>query len=157
MKSIIKSILLISVIFISTVCSCTKMSKNEVNTPGCIMDTLKGEWSWIKTSTAKHGMKENDFKSIIKVLSQNEDTSVNYELIVDDELYYNGNFQIQCHPYLFERTFNIKLPHWIPSLINEELWVIYFGDRKTGMPSKDILCLWSGADDDNLYYYQKIK
>jgi len=125
----------------------------------CIMDTLKGEWSWYQTYTAKHGLIENEYKSIIKILSQNEDATVNYKVIVEDTLFHKGSFQIQDSQWVWwtGRVASIKLPHWTLSLLVDEYWLLYFGDIQTGIPSENTLCLFSGAADADRYYYQKIK
>jgi len=117
----------------------------------CIMDTLKGEWNWIKTYTAKHGIIDNEFKSILKVFSQNEDSSINYEAIVEDTLFYKGSFQLQYDQWNNNIT-NIELPHYNLG----RNWLILFMDIE-GKPSKDTLCFFSGNPDDYMYYYQKIK
>ena len=120
---------------------------------------LKGNWNWIKTYTPKHGIIDNEFKSILKVFSQNEDSSINYEVIVEDTLFYKGNFQ---YKYLYDNridNINIKLPHWIPTLLADEGWIIHFGylDLLTEIPSENTLCFWAGAEDGYFYYYQKIR
>jgi len=132
------------------------LSCNNVEPKENIMDTLKGEWNWVKTYTAKHGIIDNEFKSILKVFSQNEDSSINYEVIVEDTLYYKGNFQLQYDQWN-NKIINIKLPHWIPSLLVDEKWIIYFGDILTKIPSENTLCFWAGDDDGYIYHYQKIK
>jgi hypothetical protein len=123
----------------------------------CIMDTLKGEWSWYKTYTAKYGLIDNEFKSILKVLNQNEDSSINYEVFVEDTLYFRNRFQYKS-PYDNRiDNVNIKLPHWIPNLIADENWIIHFGylSLLAEIPSESILCFWDGSDDGYFYYYKK--
>ena len=143
-----KILLFISILFVCC-------NKNE-NTQGT-MDTLKGEWNWIKTYTTKHGIIDNEFKSIFKVFGQNDDTSINYEVIVDDTLFCSGNFKVQYSQLYSENTVNIKLPHWIPSLLIDENWIIYFGDMLTGIPNENTLCFWDGSEDGYFYYYQKTR
>ena len=132
----------------------------------CVMDTLKGEWSWIK----KHGgiggnTTDNEFKSIVKILNQNEDASINYEVFVDDTLFYRGNFQIQEDQWN-RRTANLKLPHEIWG--EDLLWHVHLfnildmeyneeKDRFDYKPSKDTLTLWDGAMDGYFYIYKRIK
>ena len=71
----------------------------------CIMDTLKGEWSWVEEGNMHVGCNDIDhFKSIIKILSQNEDNSINYEIFVEDTLFSRGSF-------LFQKKVDIILPH----------------------------------------------
>ena len=117
----------------------------------CVMDTLKGEWSWYKTYTTKHGLIDNEYRSIIKISNHNEDTVVNYEVFAVDTLFYKGNFQIQYDQW-HNRVTNIELPHynWGGN------WSILFIDMEEN-PSKDTLCFFSGNPDDYMYYYQKIK
>jgi len=53
----------------------------------CIMDTLKGTWTWFQTTGGMSGpgiFKSNNFKSVIKILGQNADSSINYEVWVKD-------------------------------------------------------------------------
>ena len=89
----------------------------------CIMDTLRGEWSWIKWNRGGivGGTIDNEFKSIIKILSQNEDASINYEVFVEDILFYRGSFQIQEDQRGGNST-NIMLPH----APNGTIWHIFF-------------------------------
>ena len=130
---------------------------NENNIPcHCIMDTLKGEWSWIKKYGGFHGnTTDNDFKSIVKILSQNDDASVNYEVFVEDTLFYKGTFQMQVDSWN-KITTNIKLPHWGHPLIED--WIIYLGDMLSMIPSENTLCFrLDGITDDYIYYYRKMK
>ena len=81
----------------------------------CIMDTLRGEWSWWATlrGGAVGGAEDNEFISVIKILRQNEDESINYEVFAADTLFYKGSFQL--HPAWSWLpalgVANIKLPH----------------------------------------------
>jgi len=107
-----------------------KAQAREKKTCYCIMDTLKGEWSWFKTSINGHGV-PNQFKSVVKILNQNEDETVNYEVFVADTLFHTGSFQIQEGTAVYRRC-NIKLPHegvyanrllwWFRFLGNEEIY-----------------------------------
>ena len=149
----------------------------------CIMDTLIGEWSWFKTFGGFEGKTANNrFKSIIKILSQNEDGSVNYEIwvmdtlfsasityagenghnhgiFVENTLFYRGNFQIKENQWN-ERTANIKLPHdfWLDEdgilCFETDIWIFRF--QTTGQ-SKNILVFIDNSVDGYDYYYQKIK
>ena len=124
----------------------------------CIMDTIKGEWSWVKTYEAWFGMKDNRFKSIVRILSQNEDASVNYEVFVEDTLFFKGSFQIKNQPlYSHERLFNIRLPHEIRPGIFRDRWVISFSDHSLFGSSKETLAFWNGGLDGHVFYYNKIK
>ena len=82
----------------------------------CIMDTLKGEWSWWLTlrGGVVGGFEDPKFKSIVRILSQNEDESINYEVFVADTLFHKGSslFQPEWSPsFPFLRVANIKLPY----------------------------------------------
>lgn len=151
-----KKIILILPVFLFVIISCNM--DNEVPYNNCIMDTLKGEWSWIKTYTPKHGIIDNEFKSILKVFNQNENASINYEVLVGDTIYYSGSFQYQ-YGLLDDRidNVNIKLPHWTPSLVVDENWFVYFGDMLTERSSNDTLTFWDGTMDGYFYYYEKIR
>jgi hypothetical protein len=133
-----------------------KMEKKPQELCHCIMDTLKGEWSWVK----KHGglggnTIDNDFKSIVKILNQNEDASINYEVIVDDTLFHKGSFQFQ-HPLWAQeniRVINIKLPH----RNSTDNWIILFEDLSAENPSENTLRFCQPAADGYNYIYKKIK
>ena len=102
----------------------------------CIMDTLKGEWSWFKTYGGIAGKTTNsEFKSIVKILSQNEDTSINYEVFVADTLFYKSSFLIQ-YDSQNQKNANIKLPH---RTIPNYNWIIFFEDILAENPSNDVL------------------
>jgi len=89
----------------------------------CIMDTLKGEWSWVKWDRggAAGGVTDNEFKLVIKILSQNNDGAINYEVFVEDTLFYRGDFQIQEDQH-GRNLANIILPH----TSNATTWYIFF-------------------------------
>ena len=158
-KNIFLSIL---VIFVTVFMACEKtpLIPDEPKQPEepteelchCIMDTLKGEWSWIKKSGGfVGGTWNNEFASIVKILSQNENESINYEVFVADTLFYTGSFQIQEGPWSY-KTFNIKLPHVImPPLIYErDYWFFLLGNEKE-------ICFWDGIIDGYFYQYKKIE
>ena len=120
----------------------------------CIMDTLKGEWSWKKRYGGYAGITtDNEFKSIVKIKSQNEDTSINYEVFVEDTLFYKGNFQIQYdqwnHKYA---TVTITLPHHTYGG-----WIMYFEDFEGILEEPFLIFAESGVSDGYEYYYQKIR
>ena len=122
----------------------------------CIMDTLRGEWSWEKTLAHWWGYIDNDFKSILKILNQNEDGSINYEVFVEDTLYYKDSFQYQYIPfneYAIIIT-NLELPHhdYLPFLG----WTIFFIDINME-PNKNILRFWMPGFEAPNYFYFKIK
>ena len=132
----------------------------------CTMDTLKGKWSWIKTHSSIFGnTTDNNFKSIVKIFGHNEDCSINYEVFVDDTLFYKGSFQAQIDR-LNRKTVNINLPHEIYG--NDTIWQFYFfnilemgysetSSRFEHKLSEDTLTFWDGADDGYYYIYKIIK
>ena len=129
----------------------------NINEPcNCIMDTIKGDWTWFKSYKGHGGYtNEIEFQTIIKILNQNEDASINYQVFVADTLFYEGTFQLQVDNRN-RRFANIKLPHWIPSIFDEK-WIIYFGDILTEISNENTICFWDGAIDGYFYYYQKIR
>lgn len=116
----------------------------------CIMDTLKGEWSWVKKIGGFFGENiDNQYKSVLNILSQNEDGTINYEVFKDDILFYRGSFQYQYIWWAGIRV-DIVLPHYPLSF-----W--YIVPTGTGEWPKDTLIFWMGAMDGYEFYYQKIK
>jgi len=149
------------VAFVFTVTSCEKSSNNPQPEPNYnyngIMDTLKDDWTWVKTYTPKHGIIDNEFKSILKVLSQSEDSSINYEVFVEDTLFHKSNFQLQqVKWYQNGNVANIKFPHYLPEG-GDLNWAIFVGNMLTLKPSKDTLTFWDGAVDGYIYFYKRIK
>lgn len=134
--------------------------KNTMEQCNCIMDTLKGEWSWVKTHGGMGGnIIDNEFKSTLKILSQNENSSINYQVFVDDTLFYEGSFQI--HNNELSRYAHIKLPHnnvmgdWMFTFRD---WNIeYIDGAFVNRITEDVLCLFDGAVGGYQYYYKKIK
>ena len=137
-----------------------------INPCNCIMDTLKGEWIWTKEYGGIGGNTwDNEFKSVIRILSQNEDASINYQVFVEDTLFYEGIFQIQIDQWN-RKTANIKLPH---ILWYNDYWEVYHYnilaesvfDEETGLfykpLSKEDLTFWDRCDDGYYYIYKKIK
>jgi len=64
----------------------------------CIMDTLKGEWEWIRRIIAGDNppiVLDNSFTAILKILNKNTGSSVNYEIWVEDTLFSQGSFQFK--------------------------------------------------------------
>ena len=117
----------------------------------CIVDTLKGEWSWFRMSGGiVGGYRPNNFESIIRILSQNEDESVNYQVFVADTLFYKGSFQIKEGPWSYKK-FNIKLPHINISPITGEQddWFFHFFNE-------EVIYFWDGIMDGFSYHYKKI-
>ena len=117
----------------------------------CIMDTLQGEWSWYKTYGWPIISQDNEFKSIVKFLSQNEDTSINYEVIVEDTVFYKGSFQMTANS-----SRDLKLPHNKFGPVST--WVLFFGEARIGgMPGKDTITFKEGRTEGLSYFYQKIR
>ena len=156
------------VIMISFTCcdNSSEMPQQEHIEPcHCILDTLIGQWSWFRTYGGFSGnTTDNEFKLIIKMLNQNEDASINYEVFVSDTLYDKGNFQIQKDQW-DRRSVNIKLPHELRK--DDSIWFIYFfnvlemefndtSGQFEYKPSKDNLTFWDGNMDGYNYIYKKI-
>jgi len=134
----------------------------------CIMDTLKGDWIWFK----KHGgiidnTWVNEFKSVIRILSQNEDGSINYQIFVADTLFSSGSFELTSMSWSgWKITTNIKFPHWFwvedEILYFYESWAFYFDYpfyyNNVGNLTKDknTLIFWDTCYDGYFYYYEKI-
>jgi len=115
----------------------------------CIMDTLKGEWSWVKEISGWLPIRDNSFKSVLKMLSQNTDGSINYEVFLEDTLFFKGSFQ-----YYYDEN-NVMITDDI-MLYSKWKWYIYFRDWNYWKINKDFLCFWDGGIDGSYYYYQKI-
>jgi hypothetical protein len=118
----------------------------------CVMDTLQGQWIWIKTYDGSHGtLSDNEFKSVLKITGQNEDRTINYESHVADTLFYKGTFK-------FEQTqwtnIVIQLPHWTADKDNR--WNLLFHNEQY-KATKDTVCFYSGNPDDYMFYYKKIE
>jgi hypothetical protein len=60
-----------------------------------IMDTLKGEWELVRITSgfSGHGQ-ELTYKQVIKIISQNQDLSINYETWTNDILVKSGTFLV---------------------------------------------------------------
>jgi len=145
----------------------------------CIMDTLKGEWVWFSSYGGILGARsDNRYKSVVKILGQNEDGSIDYEvwirdtifaspisyfndpsyhgIFVNDTMFSSGSFKILFDDGYFRRI-DIKLPHWYMSPPPDENWWLYFGYNPI-YPMKDTLCFSSyGTTDGYYFYYYKIK
>ena len=162
-------VLICSLLFMAA--SCEQEYPVEPNTPdppcNCIMDTLKGDWIWIKM--VEHGIpSDNEFKSVIRILGQNEDESINYEVFVEDILFYKGSFQIQYDQWTgaigYSGEATMVLPHfgWQSGEIVRQPfpWFIYFGNPRTGITSRHILCFDNCPIncfvEGDKYYYHKI-
>ena len=120
----------------------------------CVIELMKGEWNWTKTYTSKWDMIDNKFESKLKVLGQNEDGSVSYEIFVDDTLFYRSNFQLRQYYWSEDcNVVNIKLPHH--NGVGNWGWGIYLGGMWMSPSSKEIITFWVSCDDCPLYYYEK--
>ena len=186
------SFLGLTLIIFLAVMGCSKLKRfdldgiNSSKIPcNCIMDTLKGEWSWFKTRGG-HGLSDNNrFKSVIKILSQNQDGSINYELwvkdtlfvcpvsngcdgihngiFVEDTLLYKGSFQFQHFPttILWGGFVDIKLPHTIPPRDDWSMYLDYdmefIDDKFQRTRPRDTLIFEDGVIDGIEYHYKKIK
>jgi hypothetical protein len=117
-------------------------------------DTLKGEWNWINTYTAKQGIIENEYKSVIKIISRNKDATINYEIYVSDSLFSEGQCKFEVDERSTKWITGMKLSHFNPP--SDDHWFLQFEDA-SGKPDENIMTLFSGNPDDEIYYYQKIK
>ena len=135
----------------------------------CIMDTLKGEWNWIRVEDGKGNTWDNEFTSIIKILSQNEDKSINYGIFVDDTLFSKGSFQIlevlPVNEFCVKIAY-INLPHLArrdgKQYIFVDWWYLVSQDWLTGESNEEILVFVDGRVPDVVgtiysYVYQKMK
>jgi len=123
----------------------------------CIMDTLRGEWSWIKRWGGLWGETiDNEFKSIVRILRQNEDKSINYEVLVEDTLFSKGSFYIQPSWFWHQRAdVVINLPHYANY---QNLWTFSFRDCPWNEElNENGLMFWDGGEDGYYYHYKKIK
>jgi len=92
-----------------------------------LFDHLEGEWSWFVSFcncfACSCGSFENEVKSIIRILSQNRDSSINYEIIVEDTLFHKGSFQAIIEE-LFEsdHLVDIEIPQLSFAKKNVDRW-----------------------------------
>jgi hypothetical protein len=127
-------------------------SAKEQTLCNCVMDTLQGQWIWVKTYEGSHGtLSDNVFESVLKITGQNEDRTINYESHAADTLFYRGTFK-------FEQTqwtnIVIQLPHWTADKNNR--WNLLFRNEQD-KATKDTVCFYSGNPDDYMFYYKKIE
>ncbi|MDR0437335.1 MAG: BACON domain-containing protein [Bacteroidales bacterium] len=114
----------------------------------CIMDTLKGEWIWNNEQGYYWG--NDEFKSIIKIFNQNEDGSANYEVFVEDTLFYRGSFQAQDIPWDGRDRYlitNIQLPH-APTT-----WAIHI----PAVLENNAILFWDWNTTSHMRYYYERK
>ena len=142
--------------FILLFCISCDSKKEQLIPPvpcACIIDTLIGEWRWAKTYTGFMGtIVDNEFESIVKIISQNEDTSVNYESYAADTLFAKSIFTWNTHQWGGIKP-NIMLPHF---RTEAESWLLRM-EGTNGKSSVDTLCFLTDSDDCYMYYYQKVK
>jgi hypothetical protein len=119
----------------------------------CIMDTLIGEWSWYKR-VSWSGV-DNEYKSIVRFFNQNEDGSINYEVFVEDTLFYRGSFRSYKVDWSIDMVYDIRLPHWIS--LTEEMWYFLFKDLLWAGVSSDELSFGIPSSSYDLYVYRKLK
>ena len=122
---------------------------------GNIMDTIKGEWRWVKGSNWY-----DSFESTLKIVSQNKDGSINYEVFVENTspycaASYIGSFQFYYDERNIRRIDNLGLPYgwdgykfcfatadWAFFFMNNfQTWMLYDVDAVGGFS----------------FFYQKIK
>jgi hypothetical protein len=163
MRKILKEVMFVFVAFLLTIgFTACKNDENKPPESGLIkettpmFDSLKGEWSWFITYYGYGVKKDNEFTSIVKILSQNKDSSINYEVIVEDTLFSKGNFKLQRTNELipYYDFANIKLPYdeYHPFYKVEE-WAVFFID----LEEKNILTFWDGVFDGYFYHYRRTK
>ena len=122
----------------------------------CIMDTLRGEWSWFKTARGGivGGFEDNQFKSTVRILSQNKDESINYEVFVADTLFSRGSFQLLPHHiWYFMEVADIKLPH-----PHRPIWSLPVDSWIISQPQEDIIVFRvPGPISPPGFYYQRTR
>jgi len=113
------------------------INRQEKNPALCLINT---EWSWFKMTGGENPFNEgNEYKSIVRILEQNEDGSINYEIFVEDTLFSTGSFQIQYEKG--NRYIYIKLPH---NLSNNRWDFRFHGE---------ICWKWQGEQSEGLLFY----
>jgi len=126
----------------------------------CIMDTLKGEWIWIKSAGGLlHQIKDSTFTSILKILSQNADSSINYEVWAADTLFSQGSWQTKYYPPHEAFIIDIKLPfYWYKSTYPDgQNWRMhyFYGNGPNTDPFLGFYL--HNSWDSATFFYQKIK
>ena len=141
----------------------------------CLMDTLKGDWIWVKKEEGLVGITDSTFKAIIRFLSQNTDSSINYEVFVADTFFSAGSFQIIDYSTDlyningFNGNVTINLPHcgWRncdcscgqqPNYPRNGYWTMkYFPIGGTYYPfDKETLLFHDNNFEGSIYFYEKI-
>jgi hypothetical protein len=139
----------------------------------CIMDTLQGEWKLFRAHEGMPSWSANYPTSniVLKILSQNDDASINYEFWIEDSLVYKKRFQYEYDQHIFEQDYliiaNMKLLYLRGKPDSEHLFEdfreeagIYFGyiDYTGNRQDKGILTVWmSSVIDGPINNYEKIK
>ena len=126
----------------------------------CIMDTLRGEWSWVKRRCGFIDLTDNDFKSVLKIVSQNEDASINYEIFVEDTLFYKGSFQVMENYFSYCHQTDIVLPYnWGDGAVNGR-WCMSYHEKfqlTKEETIEEILCFMDNRFEGCCYLYKKVK
>jgi len=123
----------------------------EKTTP--MFDSLKGEWNWFYTSWGHGNKGDNTFTTKITFLSQNKDSSINYEIIVEDTLFSKCSFKIPpTKTSGYYRVF-INLPLKNPWQKENNLWGLLLSHIEE---HNDILIFWDYSFDGFFHYYQRI-
>ena len=118
------------------------------NTCDSPVNTLKSEWNWYQTYTAKHGIIDNDYESVVKIFEQEGTTLLKYEVWVEDLLYSKGILKFEQTQWY--EVVEIKLPHRnIGSNRNTWIFSYPYGEKT--------ICFGVHVDDANSYYYKKVK
>jgi len=96
---------------------------------------------------------DNDFASVVKILSQNKDSSINYEVVVEDTLFAKGNFKVPTEKDSYSGYYlvMIKLPH---DEFKNDLWGLRFVEFEE---TKSLLFYVYGPISAPSYLYNKIE
>jgi len=113
-----------------------------VSTQYPLFDSLQGEWQWYNTYDAKKGLIENGFEAVIKFLSVNQDSSINFQTIKEGTIYKSGKITISQSKFGYKVSQNI-VPNY--TAIDE----IYFKFSTT-----DSISFFEDCNDCPIYYYK---
>jgi hypothetical protein len=154
MKSIEQ--ILIIFLFGLTLFSCSKENNTKkdentlvddsiptVNIQMPIFDSLKGNWTWYSTYTAKRGTIKNDYKYAVKFIAINADSTIEFETCKDDSIKAKTNLKISRENWgrFFEPK--IILQHTVE---NRQ----YFR-----FVTIDTIELFENCNDCSVYYFSK--
>ncbi len=123
--------------------ACNKDNNALLETINPYLDTLKGEWSWDSTYDAKKGMIKNEYESSILFISENSDSTINFETVKDGIIEKKGKLKISNASFGAKMEPNILTNF---TILNE----IYFEflNNKT-------LKFYEHCNDCSFYYYSK--